>query len=68
MNKNVPKRIVIYPKDITNILGKKKTAAQSMMHRMRRKLGKTREEFITVEEFCQIAGLNPEKIYPLLKN
>ncbi|MET7000155.1 hypothetical protein [Chitinophaga defluvii] len=68
MDKNVPKRIVIYAKDIVNILGKKKSAAQVMMQNMRRQLGKKREEFITVEEFCQFTGIKEEKVYAMIKN
>lgn len=68
MDKNVPKRVVIYAKDVVNITGKKKTAAQLMMQRIRQQLGKKKEEFVTVEEFCQATGIKEHQVYPHLKN
>jgi hypothetical protein len=68
MNKNAPKRIVIYAKDVENILGRKKSAAQLMMQRMRQQLGKSKTEFITVEEFCKFTGLKEEDVRPMLLN
>jgi len=67
MDKNVPKRVVIYAKDVVNITGKKKTAAQLMMQRIRQQLGKKKEEFVTVEEFCQVTGIKEHQVYPHLK-
>jgi hypothetical protein len=44
----VPNRIVIYPKDVQNITGKKERSARKLISDIRQELGKSKQEFITI--------------------
>jgi hypothetical protein len=58
----VPNRIVIYPKDVQNITGKKERSARKLISDIRIKLGKSKEEFITINDFCNHTGLIKEQV------
>jgi hypothetical protein len=58
----IPNRIVIYPKDVMNITGRRERAARLLLTRIRKKLRKKRSEFITLEDFCGYTGLKPEHV------
>ena len=63
---HLPTRIVIYAKDIMNITGRRERTVRRIMSRIRKKYGKGKEAFITVEEFCEHTGLKEEKVQPFL--
>jgi hypothetical protein len=58
----IPNRIVIYPKDVMNITGRRDRTARKLLTRIRKKFHKKKGEFITLEEFCGYTGLKPEHV------
>jgi hypothetical protein len=54
----IPKRIVIYAKDISNITGRKERASRKLLAQIRIKNKKKNGEFITVKDFCNFTGLD----------
>jgi predicted RNA-binding protein YlqC (UPF0109 family) len=60
--KNIPKRIVIYPRDIENITGRKGRTAQRLHQTIRQVFEKEKFQFITVEEFCAFTGIDEETV------
>jgi hypothetical protein len=63
----VPDRIVLFPQDIVNITGLPLHAAQRLIRKIRKALGKPRGAFITVKEFCAFCYLNEEDIQKFLR-
>jgi hypothetical protein len=53
----VPNRICVYPKDVQNITGKRERTARKLISDIRQRLGKKKNEFVTIQEFCQHTGL-----------
>jgi len=66
MPKNVPKRMVIYTKDIQNIFGKSARSARELMQKLRLMFGKEDWQYISVSEFCEYAGLDEEEVREFL--
>ena len=60
------KRIRIYPKDIERITGKSYRQSSRMLQAVRKSLNKLENELVTIEEFCQYAGLKIEQVEPLI--
>ncbi len=60
------KRICIYPKDIERITGKSYRQSTRMLQAIRKSLNKLENELVTIEEFCQYAGLKIEQVEPLI--
>jgi len=60
------KRICIYPKDIERITGKSYRQSARMLQTIRKSLNKLENELVTIEEFCQYAGLKIEQVEPLI--
>ena len=68
MKNAVPRRAVVYAKDVENITGRKRTAARKLLRNIRDYFKKKRTEFITVREFCQYTGIDEESVYGLLRD
>jgi hypothetical protein len=66
MKTSIPQRVVIYTKDVENITGKKSKAARRLLQKVREQSGKTNEELITVNEFCQFTGIPESVVRPFL--
>lgn len=60
------KRICIYPKDIERITGKSYRQSARMLQAVKKSLNKLENELVTIEEFCQYAGLKIEQVEPLI--
>ena len=60
------KRICIYPKDIERITGKSYRQSTRILQAIRKGLNKLENELVTIEEFCQYAGLKIEQVEPLI--
>ncbi|RVT75360.1 hypothetical protein EOD40_11395 [Flavobacterium sufflavum] len=60
------KRICIYPKDIERITGKSYRQSARMLQAIKKSLNKLENELVTIEEFCQYAGLKIEQVEPLI--
>ena len=60
------KRIIIYPKDIQRITGKSERYGRLILQKIRQELKKEKHQMITVEEFANYSGLEPEVIEPFI--
>jgi predicted RNA-binding protein YlqC (UPF0109 family) len=60
--KTIPLRVVIHPRDVENITGKKGRTARNMLQLIRKKYGKQKQQFITVDEFCRFTGLEQDAV------
>ncbi|RTY87477.1 hypothetical protein EKL32_26335 [Flavobacterium sp. GSN2] len=60
------KRLCIYPKDIQRITGKSYRQSIRLLQKMRTKLNKLENEFVSIEEFCQYTSLKIEQVEPLI--
>jgi hypothetical protein len=58
----IPKRMVIYARDIENITGRSERTARLLLQRIRETFGKNQGQFISVSEFCQYTGLKEEEV------
>jgi hypothetical protein len=60
------KRLCIYPKDIQRITGKSYRQSIRLLQKIRTKLNKLENEFVSIEEFCQYTSLKIEQVEPLI--
>ncbi len=60
------KRICIYPKDVQVITGKSYRQSLRLLNKVRKELKKLDNEFVSVEEFCNYAGLKYERVEALI--
>ena len=51
-------RAVVYATDVEKITGRKPRTARHLLQQIRKKLGKAKQEFITVQEFAEHTGIN----------
>ena len=65
-SQKMPRRIVIYAKDVENITGRKSRAARKLLQTIREKNGKQRDAFVTVKEFCLHTGIGEEEVKDFL--
>ena len=56
--KKKPTRMVIYPKDVVNITGRRLRTARKLLQKVRRTFGKSPGDFVTVAEFCAVFGMD----------
>lgn len=56
------KRLIIYPKDIERMTGKKERAARKYLQGIKIKLGKASSELLSIDEFCEATGFKIEKV------
>lgn len=66
MHQNVPRRTVIYAKDIQRITGRRIRTARKMLADIRKRYNKQRTDFVTVREFCSFTGIPEEDVRPYL--
>ena len=66
--KAIPTRIIIYPKDIVNITGRRERTARQLLQKIRNALGKQSHEFITIKEFCLFTGINEDLVKDFLQD
>jgi hypothetical protein len=56
------KRVVIYPKDIQFITGQSESTCRKIIRDIKLKLGKSKEEYVTIDEFCAHKGIDKNSI------
>ena len=61
-----PVRVVLYPKDVENITGRRGRTARKLLQKIRQALGKSKNDFITVKEFCLFTGIDEELVKDFL--
>ena len=57
-----PKRVCIYPKDIQRITGKSYRQSTRLLQKIKEGLNKSKDNFVSIEEFCVFTGLKYEDI------
>ncbi len=62
----MPRRIVIYAKDVENMTGRKSRASRKLLQRIREKNGKDKDAFVTVKEFSLFTGIGEEEVMNFL--
>ncbi|MBS4063485.1 MAG: hypothetical protein KGZ74_02950 [Chitinophagaceae bacterium] len=62
----LPPRVVIFPKDVENITGRRGRTARKLLQKIRDALGKSKNDFITVKEFCLFTGIDEELVKDFL--
>lgn len=65
MNKK-PHRIMIYPRDIQNITGRRPRTATRIHNQIKKHYGKMKNDFLTVAELCQYWKIDPEIVKAFL--
>jgi len=55
-------RCIIYTKDICRITGKSERYARTILYSIRKEHGKQKHHLISLAEFCNYTGLNPEEV------
>ena len=67
VHSKIPLRVVIYPKDVENITGLGDRAARKLIQKIKTGLGKPKNNFVTVKEFCACTGIDEELICEFLR-
>lgn len=63
----IPVRIVVHPKDVENITGRRDRTARKILQKIRTALGKSKDQFVTVKEFCMFYGLEEDHVKEFLQ-
>jgi hypothetical protein len=66
MSNKIPNRVVVYPKDVQNITGLKESTCRKIISELKKKLGKSKNEFITIDEFCESKGIDKNIVLTFL--
>jgi len=66
MKKSVPKRMIIYTKDVQIITGRQYNAARRLLQEIRQQLGKKEDALISISEFCDYTGLAEQQVHDFL--
>lgn len=64
----IPTRVVLYPKDVENITGRRASTARRLIRKIREALGKSKNEFITIQEFALFTGIDEELVKDFLQS
>jgi len=62
----MPKRVVVYAKDVENITGRKERAARKVLQKIRELVGKPKDGFVTVREFSLYTGIDEDLVREFL--
>ncbi len=60
------KRVCIYPSDIAILLGKSLATAQILLRTIKDALGRTKNQSVTIAEFCEYQGLPYEEVNTMI--
>ena len=58
---------ILCVKDIRQVTGKSMTTAQRLHSRIKKKYNKSRDGFVTVDEFCAYTGFTVERVWQVLR-
>lgn len=61
-------RLCIYPKDVQVITGRSLAYSRNLLKQLRLQLGKSRCDFVTIEEFCRYKGLSYEEVKKIIES
>lgn len=66
LNSKRPQRLIIYSGDVMQITNCARRTANDKLCLIRIAKGKPPGSWVTVKEFCEYEGLDPDDIYPFL--
>jgi len=66
MSKELSNRIIIYPKDVEQLTGRSARTSRQIIYNLKKKLGKSKNSFITIDEFANHFGIDPKTIRELI--
>ncbi|HEX2935601.1 MAG TPA: hypothetical protein VHO72_09640 [Bacteroidales bacterium] len=55
-------RLIIYPKDVQRITGKSDRYSRQLLDRIRERKSKTKQQFVSINEFAEFTGLSVEEV------
>ena len=58
----ITKRICLVPKDVAILTGRSEGYARRLVRSIKRNIGKSRADLLTVEEFCHFTRMNSEEV------
>ena len=61
-------RLCVYPHDAQKILGRSLNYCRKMIRDIKAHYNKKKHQYVSVEEFCEYTGLDPDKVYQELNN
>jgi hypothetical protein len=61
------KRVCIYPKDVQKITGKSYRFSRELIAKIKNHLNRDKNQFVSIEEFCDYTGLSLETVLPLIQ-
>ena len=59
-------RYIIYPKDVAVIYGFSEKSARTLMHKIKRKIGKESYQPLTLSEFCAYIGMKEAEVVAII--
>ena len=62
------KRVVLYVKDVQQLTGKGETTSRAILQKIRRNKAKTKEQFVSIEDFAEFTGISLDLIKQHLGN
>jgi hypothetical protein len=62
MKSTTMKRIVIHTKDVMIITGKSERYSRYLIKNIKEEIGKQTHQYLTIREFCEYLGLNPDEV------
>jgi hypothetical protein len=65
--RKIPDRMMLYPRDVMNILGKGLRASQRLVQKIRMAYGRTGPGGVTIKEFCTYCSFDEEEIKKYLR-
>ncbi|MCO5268991.1 MAG: hypothetical protein M9897_08870 [Brumimicrobium sp.] len=60
------KRLVIHTKDVMIITGKSERYSRYLIKQIKEEIGKQNHQYLTIREFCEYLGLNPDEVEEIL--
>lgn len=64
----IPKRIVLYPRDVENLTGRKGRTARAILQKVREYFGKPKNTPVTVREYCSFMYLDETEVREQLED
>ncbi len=60
------KRLVIHTKDVMIVTGKSERYSRYLIKKIKEEIGKREHQYLTIREFCEYLGLNPDEVEEIL--
>ena len=60
------KRLVIHTKDVMIVTGKSERYSRYLIKKIKEEIGKQEHKYLTIREFSEYLGLNPDEVEEIL--